>query len=149
VPKVNVYLADTLAEQVRSLQLPVSAICQRALAQEVHRMDALQKLNGKIELLEVDMRDEERSWEISFDGVWLIGPGDGVRSSDEYADAGAEFSVALTRKGQLAVYVRHCNDRWAPTFNVFPTLDDAELPDDIAALVASDLGIHRPIYMDI
>ena len=35
MPKINVYLPDDLAEAVRAAELPVSAICQRALADAV------------------------------------------------------------------------------------------------------------------
>ncbi|ATE53568.1 Clp protease N-terminal domain-containing protein [Actinosynnema pretiosum] len=41
MPKINVYLPDDLAETVRSLNVPVSAICQRALEQSVRRVAAI------------------------------------------------------------------------------------------------------------
>lgn len=41
MPKVNVYLPDDLAEHVKEVGLPVSAICQRALEQSVKRVTAI------------------------------------------------------------------------------------------------------------
>jgi ATP-dependent Clp protease ATP-binding subunit ClpC len=41
MPKVNVYLPDDLAETVKEIGLPVSAICQRALEQSVKRVAAI------------------------------------------------------------------------------------------------------------
>ncbi|GAA2690418.1 MULTISPECIES: Clp protease N-terminal domain-containing protein [Actinosynnema] len=41
MPKINVYLPDDLAETVRALDVPVSAICQRALEQSVRRVAAI------------------------------------------------------------------------------------------------------------
>lgn len=41
MPKLNVYLPDDLADQVRDIGLPVSAICQRALEQSVRRVTAI------------------------------------------------------------------------------------------------------------
>lgn len=41
MPKVNVYLPDDLADSVREIGLPVSAICQRALEQSVKRVSAI------------------------------------------------------------------------------------------------------------
>ncbi|HEX6352398.1 Clp protease N-terminal domain-containing protein [Actinophytocola sp.] len=41
MPKVNVYLPDDLAETVKEIGLPVSAICQRALEQSVKRVSAI------------------------------------------------------------------------------------------------------------
>ncbi|HEX7309493.1 Clp protease N-terminal domain-containing protein [Lentzea sp.] len=44
MPKVNVYLPDDLAETVKDLNLPVSAICQRALEVSVKRLAAVRGL---------------------------------------------------------------------------------------------------------
>lgn len=41
MPKINVYLPDELADVVKQANLPVSAICQRALEQAVRRVTAL------------------------------------------------------------------------------------------------------------
>lgn len=41
MPKINVYLPDELADAVRQANLPVSAICQRALEQAVRRVAAI------------------------------------------------------------------------------------------------------------
>src|SRR5688572_11208847 len=38
MPKINVYLPDDLAETVKELNIPVSAICQRALEGSVKRI---------------------------------------------------------------------------------------------------------------
>ena len=41
MPKINVYLPDDLADSVKEIGLPVSAICQRALEQSVKRVTAI------------------------------------------------------------------------------------------------------------
>lgn len=41
MPKINVYLPDELADAVRAANVPVSAICQRALEQSVRRLTAI------------------------------------------------------------------------------------------------------------
>jgi ATP-dependent Clp protease ATP-binding subunit ClpA len=41
MPKINVYLSDELADAVKHANLPVSAICQRALEQAVRRVTAI------------------------------------------------------------------------------------------------------------
>jgi ATP-dependent Clp protease ATP-binding subunit ClpC len=43
MPKINVYLPDDLADTVRDTGVPVSAICQRALEQAVHRITAIRQ----------------------------------------------------------------------------------------------------------
>lgn len=44
MPKINVYLPDDLAETVKELNLPISAICQRALEVSVKRITAVRGL---------------------------------------------------------------------------------------------------------
>ncbi|WP_305786679.1 Clp protease N-terminal domain-containing protein [Symbioplanes lichenis] len=43
MPKINVYLPDDLADAVRDAQVPVSAICQRALEQAVRRITTIRR----------------------------------------------------------------------------------------------------------
>jgi ATP-dependent Clp protease ATP-binding subunit ClpC len=44
MPKINVYLPDDLAEAVKDADLPVSAVCQRALEQAVLRVTAVRQI---------------------------------------------------------------------------------------------------------
>jgi ATP-dependent Clp protease ATP-binding subunit ClpA/post-segregation antitoxin (ccd killing protein) len=44
MPKINVYLPDDLAETVKDIDLPVSAICQRALELAVRRVTAMREV---------------------------------------------------------------------------------------------------------
>jgi ATP-dependent Clp protease ATP-binding subunit ClpA len=46
MPKINVYLPDDLAESVKDIGLPVSAICQRALEQSVKRVSAIRSVGN-------------------------------------------------------------------------------------------------------
>nr|BFE79116.1 hypothetical protein GCM10020093_017170 [Planobispora longispora] len=43
MPKINVYLPDELAEAVKNVGVPVSAVCQRALEQAVRRITAIRQ----------------------------------------------------------------------------------------------------------
>ncbi|KOV81726.1 Clp protease N-terminal domain-containing protein [Nocardia sp. NRRL S-836] len=47
MPKINVYLPDDLAEAVKDLNIPVSAICQRALEGSVKRIAAIRAMEPK------------------------------------------------------------------------------------------------------
>jgi ATP-dependent Clp protease ATP-binding subunit ClpA len=44
VPKINVYLSDELADQVKEVGVPVSAVCQRALEQAVRKIGAIRAI---------------------------------------------------------------------------------------------------------
>ncbi|NUR71934.1 MAG: ATP-dependent Clp protease ATP-binding subunit [Hamadaea sp.] len=51
MPKINVYLSDELADAVKQTNLPVSAICQRALEQAVRRVTAMhESLHDEVSL---------------------------------------------------------------------------------------------------
>ncbi|CAL9499308.1 type II toxin-antitoxin system CcdA family antitoxin [Streptomyces sp. enrichment culture] len=54
MPKINVYVPDALAERIKAVGISVSPVCQRALEEEVRRMEAQQKASA--ELLEVAAR---------------------------------------------------------------------------------------------
>jgi post-segregation antitoxin (ccd killing protein) len=46
MPTINVDLPDDLAEQVRKRDLPVSAICQRALRAEIAHFQPIEQAVG-------------------------------------------------------------------------------------------------------
>jgi ATP-dependent Clp protease ATP-binding subunit ClpA len=48
MPKINVYLPDDLADSVKEIGLPVSAICQRALEQSVKRVTAIRAVGDLV-----------------------------------------------------------------------------------------------------
>jgi hypothetical protein len=87
--------------------------------------------------------DGESERDVAFWGRWIVGsPGD-----DDFragTDAGACWAVALTKKGQLAVYSWHCNGRWGPYLNVYADVDHARrvgLPEELLAEVGGQLGM--------
>jgi ATP-dependent Clp protease ATP-binding subunit ClpC len=46
MPKINVYLPDELAESVKEANIPVSAVCQRALEQAVRRITMVREMTS-------------------------------------------------------------------------------------------------------
>lgn len=87
----------------------------------------------------------EDSHEVRFRGRWLVEPDPDLRTAADGFDAGAYFGVAQTAKGNIAVYVAHCNERWPAQLNAFKSLDQAELPADIDAVARAALGLWRDI----
>jgi len=49
MPKVTIYLPDQLAEAVRDADIPLSAVCQKALDQEVHKVQASKEASSDLE----------------------------------------------------------------------------------------------------
>ena len=87
---------------------------------------------------------------IGFTGRWLVDPDpDETRGG---ADAGAYWGVALTQRGRIAVYVAHVNDGWPASLNDYSSLDaaaDDDVPEEIIARAAAELGETRVLWRDI
>lgn len=64
MPKINVYLPDDLADSVKDMNIPVSAICQRALEGSVKRIIAIRQLT--VEDLSRDSLPQftDRAWKV-------------------------------------------------------------------------------------
>jgi hypothetical protein len=148
VPKINVYLPDDLADEVRKHQLPVSAICQQALRTELFMLTA-KTAAPDFTTLSVET-GEERGRTEKFMGYWVVEPSDDKRSGDEGADAGACYGVARTARGRVAVYTYHVNDLWPADLSVYDDIDDAVaagLPSDILDEFLAEGG--QVVYRDI
>src|SRR4051812_786762 len=92
----------------------------------------------------------------SFEGRWIIGDAQsGERADDDSRnwDAGAGWSVALTAKGNLVVYIQHCNDGWAPEMGTYSTpaelLGDSEIPENVRSMAAGELGQDFEVQLDV
>jgi len=57
MPKVTIYLPDSLAAQVKELELSVSPICQKALHKEVNKRMAAQQATKDIERVAKRLRE--------------------------------------------------------------------------------------------
>lgn len=149
--RMNISVPDALAEQVRERNIPISAVCQRALREEVSRLRERARANRGMEQLTVEVG--EPSLMVGFTGRWLVDPDrDETRSAEEGQDAGAYWGVALTQRGRVAVYTAHCNERWSASLNDYDSLDQAAdngTPADIIARAAAELGETRVLWRDI
>lgn len=89
---------------------------------------------------------------VGFVGRWLVAPDpNGTRTELSDHDAGAYWGIAATRRGRIAVYVAHCNERWLAHLTDYDGLDQAaaEVPIDIIARAAAALGQQRVLWRDI
>lgn len=84
-----------------------------------------------------------------FTGRWLVPPGEGSRSRFTQQTTGYCYAVALTRRGQIAVYRYHPKALRAATLEAFASLEDADLPSDIEEKAADKLGRERVTWRDI
>jgi hypothetical protein len=232
--RMNISVPDTLADEVRKRDVPISAICQRALREEVSRMQIIERTEDILIYVEDDQPDPDpRTWPgfdpakphmvygrhpehvpgwtlyyeqgarpednpvdyfiglrvtqvdhalmrarevlvraregmekitvevgepsvtVGFTGRWLVHPDpDQTRTIEEGFDAGAYYGLALTRRGRIAVYTAHCNDRWPAVLADYDSLDAAAaatVPADLIALASFELGEERErvIWRDI
>jgi hypothetical protein len=89
---------------------------------------------------------------MGFVGRWLVAPdAAATRTALDGHDAGAYWGVAATRRGRIAVYVAHCNERWAAHLTDYDDLDQAaaDVPADIVTRAAAELGEQRVLWRNI
>jgi hypothetical protein len=147
VPNKTIYIreADTgLWEKAETLAGgSVSALLSEALRRYVEEEEL--KEQAGMENIEVQLwGPEETPYRAQFVGRWLLHPDpDETRTGEPGYDAGGYYGVALTQRGNLAVYWAHCNEGRAPELNTYSSFDEAEsesVPGDILALAASEMG---------
>jgi hypothetical protein len=131
-------------------RLNISAVCQRALREELTIMQAVDTQQD-MERIEVDVADGHGGLRtLAFTGRWLVVPDSAeTRASEEDGvgyDAGLYWGVALTKRGRIAVYVAHCNHDGGSLFH-FDTLDEAadDLPMSIMADARGELSGTVPV----
>lgn len=146
--RMNISVPDQLAEEVRQRDISISAVCQRALRDEVARLRRTGAV-GEMEKITVNVGDP--SLTIGFTGRWLLEPDSGkTRTSDEGWDNGVFWGVALTQRGRIAVFAEHCSSG-AGRLDDYDNLDQASarVPADIIARAAASLGETRVLWRDI
>jgi hypothetical protein len=120
-----------------------SALITEALRRYVKEEE--QKEQPDMESIEVDVWGPgEKPYQKAFVGRWLVPPNETeTRTEEPGYDAGAYYGVALTRRGNIAVYSRHVNDGFPPTLTTYGSFDEAEedgVPGDILAMAASEIS---------
>lgn len=129
----------------------VSSLISEALRRYVE--EAEQKEQG-MEAIEVEFwGPEEVPYRAEFVGRWLLWPDEAeTRTGEPGYDAGAFYGVALTQRGNIAVYTRHVNEGFAPrldTYRSFKEAESAGVPGDILATAAAEMGADYVQRLDI
>lgn len=112
----------------------------------------LQLVHGEQGMNKITVPVGEPPLTLGFTGRWLVEPDSNETRTDEGGhDAGAYWGIALTQRGRFAVYAAHCNERWPAHLEDYDTLDQAaaDVPSDIIALAARELGEERVLWRDI
>jgi post-segregation antitoxin (ccd killing protein) len=153
--KVTIYLSDELEARVRDAGISMSPVCQQALTEEVEQMEARNELGDKMEAQRITLwrnNDESTAYDAEFVGTWLVYPDpDESRTTLSNYDNGAYWGIALTERQAVLVYSAHCNDNWAPNYQLYDSVTDAgrDVPEDILADAASQLGESYVVKLDV
>ena len=142
--KINIDLPDELATQVKARQLPVSAICQRALRAEISHLQTVDQAVGII------VRVGKPAVDIGFRGRWLVEPD--IEKTQAGLDEGTYWGVALTKRGRIAVYRAPVDQDWPASLSDYDTLDGAiadDLPEKIIAMAKEAVGEAHVMWRDI
>lgn len=85
----------------------------------------------------------------AFTGRWLVPPDGEARSRLTLQTTGYCYAVALTRRGQIAVWRYHPAALREATLDVFASVQDSDLPADIADKASAALGGANVTWRDI
>lgn len=119
--RINVYLPDDLADELAEVDgLNVSAVCQRALREELSIMQTIEQSTENMERIEVDVWDPNSGpmRKVAFTGRWLVEP------SEDEAIGGCVYGVALTARGRIAVWSE--NDKYGAGLDHFDDVEEME-----------------------
>jgi len=85
----------------------------------------------------------------AFTGRWLVSPGEEARSRLTLQTTGYCYGVALTQRGQIAVWRYHPQALREATLEVSASIQDADLPADIRDKASAALGSENITWRDI
>ena len=132
-----------------SLSALITEAVRRYVEEEERKEQAKMGTIQTVEPIEVELAAHKAQ----FVGEWLLDPDpDETRTGEPGYDAGAYYGVALTERGNIAVYTRHVTDGFAPTLVAYDTFEKAEewgVPADILATAANAMGADYVLKLDI
>jgi hypothetical protein len=117
--KVNVYLPDWLEQQVRQAQVSVSPVCQRALEEEVKRVNAQRAITSELEKAAERLRGTRTQSDVDFEEGRELG----TRWAKEAATV-AELEVMYSLSGENVLRLDVDEADWETLYNFL----DNELP---------------------
>ena len=156
VPNKTIYIREADAEVWQRAEKlagdSVSALITEALRRYVEEEE--QKERTGMERIEIDLWGPgDIPYQAAFVGRWLLWPDETeTRTGEPGYDAGAYYGVALTQRANIAVYMRHVNDGFAPILKTYGSFEQAEeegIPGDILAIAASEISDGYVQKLDI
>jgi post-segregation antitoxin (ccd killing protein) len=129
MPSASVYLPKTLSEAVKRLGVPVSSVCQRALWDEVTKLEALERFHEKDAVRE---------------GARRLRGARGTESQESQAegyDCGLDWAINVAEEPELRaaveiskepwVTLRVTEEAWPTLFRELESLDGRSYTEDI------------------
>ncbi len=108
-------------------------------------------MQSTTEAIRVEVGGRHTSYRpVQFEGRWLVEPDPyETRTTEEGYDAGGYYGVALTKRGNIAVYTAHVNDGFDAILTPYGSFEEAEadgVPADILGAASVDAG---PDYVHV
>ncbi len=159
VPNKTIYVREADAEMWKKAEELAGGSLSGLITEAVRRYveEEERKEQVEMETIEVELwGPEEIPYPVEFVGTWLLDPDpDETRTGEPGYDAGAYYGVALTQRGNIAIYVQHVNDGFAPhlpRYRSFEAAERAGMPSDILAMASQSVswpGEARARQLDI
>jgi hypothetical protein len=143
---MNISVPDELAEQVRTMKIPISETCQRALRDAVETA----RLRDTSGMQEITVEIGQPPVKVGFVGRWLLEP---HPDQPHASERGVYYGVALTKRGRIAVwsgYIISPPNAMLADYGSLEEAAQAVLPRDLAEIAADRLTTDdRVVWRDI
>jgi hypothetical protein len=155
VPNKTIYVREADTELWEEAEKLAGGSLSGLIADALRRYIEEEKVKKELsmETIEVALggRTYSARW-VGFEGRWLVSPDEEMRTAEDHYDAGAYYGVALTKKGNIAVYCAHVNGGFDATLDHYPSFEAAEadgVPKDILAVAKNEADPNYVERLDI
>lgn len=158
MPQKNLYIAESyvslIEEAENTLGQSLSTTFVDCVKERLAKRKALTEGEWSKILLHFWDSNDELTIKKSFRGRWIVGGETGGETTTEDGfDTEAEWSVALTAKGNLVIYTQDPREQRKPAMETYSDvndlLQDDGVPANIRAEVAAELGADFEFQLDI
>ena len=155
MPSKTIYIKEADKELWEEAEIraggSLSGLLVDALRRYIEEEERKEHGMGTIEL---DLIRGESVRRVRFEGRWLVRPDqDETRSADPSGEAGFYYGVALTRRGNVAVYIDSVKPSVDAQLETYASLDAAAaegtLPEDIYEMADAEMGSDYVQDLDI
>jgi hypothetical protein len=155
VPNRTIYIREADAELWQEAERLAGGNISRLIADALRLyVDDKDRKEQGMKSIKLDLGGIGSPRWVQFEGRWLVKPDEeDARPADPSGEAGFFYGVALTRRGNIAVYIDHVDHHGDARLETFPSLDAAAVegvvPEEIYEMAEAAIGPDHVEELDI